>query len=134
MAAMASVLIAALAARSNPQGAMGIATMAMGAQQQRMLSFSRDAEREADRVGIESLRQSGFDPNGMVAFFGRLQQATHIYETGAPAYMSSHPLTAERIADMQARVQDSRYRQRPDSIDFRLSRVKLQALVQPNVP
>jgi len=130
---MAAMVLAALAARSNPQGAMGIATMAMGAQQQQMLSFSRDAEREADRIGIETLRQAEFDPNGMVAFFGRLQQATRIHESSAPVYMRSHPLTAERIADMQARVQDGRYRQRPDSVDFRLARAKLRALASPGV-
>jgi predicted Zn-dependent protease len=130
---LAALVLAALAARSNPQAAMGAATMAMGAQQQQMLSFSRDAEREADRVGIETLRESGFDPNGMVAFFGRMQQATRIYESSAPAYMRSHPLTAERIADMQARVQEERYRQRPDSVDFRLVRAKLRALAVPTV-
>ncbi len=133
VAMLAALVLGALAARSNPQAAIGVATMAMGAQQQQMLSFSRDAEREADRVGIETLRQSGFDPNGMVAFFGRLQQASRIYEGSAPAYMRSHPLTAERIADMQARVQDGRYRQRPDSVDFRLARAKLQALESPTV-
>lgn len=130
---MAAMVLAAIAARSNPQGAIGIATMAMGAQQQQMLSFSRDAEREADRIGIETLRQAEFDPNGMVAFFGRLQQATRIHESSAPVYMRSHPLTAERIADMQARVQDGRYRQRPDSVDFRLARAKLRALASPGV-
>jgi predicted Zn-dependent protease len=124
---MAALVLAALAARSSPQGAMGIATMAMGVQQQRMLSFSRDAEREADRVGLETLRQAGFDPNGMIAFFGRLQRASQAYEGQAPAYLSSHPLTGERIADMQTRVQDARYRQRPDSLEFRLVRAKLQA-------
>ena len=130
---LAALVLAALAARSNPQAAMGAATMAMGAQQQQMLSFSRDAEREADRVGVETLRESGFDPNGMVAFFRRLQQATRIYESAAPSYMRSHPLTAERIADMQARVQEGRYRQRPDSVDFRLVRAKLQAISTPTV-
>lgn len=128
MSVMAAMLLAALAARSNPNAAMGIATMAAGAQQQQMLSFSRDAEREADRVGLESLRQADFDPNGMVSFFGRLQQATRIYEGTAPAYMRSHPMTVERIADLQSRVQEGRYRQRVDSIEFRLARAKLRAL------
>ena len=128
MVMLAALVLGALAARSNPAAASGIATMAAGAQQQSMLSFSRDAEREADRVGIDTLRQSGFDPNGMVAFFGRLQQASRIYETAAPVYMQSHPLTAERMADMQGRVQDGRYRQRADSIEFRLARAKLRAL------
>lgn len=92
-----------------------------------MLSFSRDAEREADRIGLDTLRQAGFDPNGMVAFFGRLQQASRFYEGSAPAYMRSHPMTGERIADMQARVRDGRYRQRADSLEFRLLRAKLRA-------
>ena len=133
MVALAAMVLAALAAKSNPGAAAGIATMASGAQQQQMLSFSRDAEREADRVGIDTLRQAGFDPNGMVAFFGRLQQAGRLYEGSAPAYFRSHPLTVERIADMQARVQDTRYRQRPDSIEFRLVRAKLRALASTSV-
>lgn len=124
---LAAVVLAALAARSNPQAAAGIVTMASGAQQQQMLAFSRDAEREADRVGLDTLREAGFDPNGMVSFFGRLQQSTRTYESSAPAYMRSHPMTVERIADMQARVQEGRYRQHPDSLEFRLARARLRA-------
>lgn len=128
MLSMAAMVLAVLAARSSPGGAMGIMTMAGGAQQQNMLSFSRDAEREADRVGIETLRQTGYDPNGMVSFFGRLQQSTRLYEGAAPAYMRSHPLTGERIADMQVRVREDRYRQRSDTLEFRLVRARLRAL------
>lgn len=133
MSMLAALVLAALAARSNPQAAAGIATMAAGAQQQQMLSFSRDAEREADRVGLETLRQADFDPNGMVSFFARLQQSTRVYEGSAPAYMRSHPMTAERIADMQSRVREGRYRQRADSIEFRLARAKLRALANGSV-
>ncbi len=130
---LAAVVLAALAARSNPQAAAGIVTMAAGAQQQQMLAFSRDAEREADRIGMDTLRAAGFDPNGMVSFFGRLQQATRTYESAAPAYMRSHPMTVERIADMQARVLEGRYRQHPDSIEFRLARARLRATADPGV-
>lgn len=133
MMTLAAAILGAIAARSNPQAIAGIVTMAGGAQQQQMLAFSRDAEREADRVGIETLRSTGFEPAGMVAFFQRLQQSTRIYENNAPGYMRSHPLTAERVADMQSRVQETRYRQRPDSLDFRLLRAKLRALSFPNV-
>lgn len=130
---MAALVLAALAARSNPQAAVGMASMGAGAGQQIMLGFSRDAEREADRVGIDMLRSAGFDPNGMVAFFSRLQQATRIYESNAPAYVRSHPLTTERIADMQARIRDERYRQRADSLEFVLARTKLSALADLSV-
>lgn len=128
MMTLAAAILGALAARSNPAAMAGIVTMAGGAQQQQMLSFSRDAEREADRVGLETLRQAGFEPRGMVSFFQRLQQSSRLYESAAPGYMRSHPVTAERIADLQSRVQDSRYRQLPDSIDFRLMRAKLRVV------
>nr|MBP8310862.1 M48 family metallopeptidase [Burkholderiaceae bacterium] len=133
MMTLAAAVLGALAARSNPQAMAGIVTMASGAQMQQMLAFSRDAEREADRVGMETLRSAGFEPAGMVSFFTRLQQSSRIYESAAPGYMRSHPLTAERIADMQSRAQEGRYRQRPDSIDFRLMRAKLRALATPTV-
>lgn len=125
---MAALVLGALAARSNPQAAVGLATLGASAQQQIMLSFSRDAEREADRVGIEMLRGAGFDPIGMVGFFTRLQQATRVYEGNAPSYLRTHPLTSERIADMQARIREERYRQRADSLEFTLARTKLSAL------
>jgi predicted Zn-dependent protease len=127
-AVVAAMLLAALVARSNPEAAVGAMTMAAGAQQQQMLAFSRDAEREADRIGLDTLRGAGFDPTGMVDFFGRLQQANRLYDGNAPAYMRSHPLTVERIADMRARIRDERYRQRVDSIELRLLRARLGVL------
>lgn len=130
---IAAVVLAALAARSNPQAVPGIALLGAGAQQDAMLAFSRDAEREADRVGIELLRGAGFDANGMAAFFGRLQAANRLMESSAPAYVRTHPLTTERMADMQARVRETRYRQRADGVDFRLVRAKLRALADPSV-
>jgi beta-barrel assembly-enhancing protease len=130
---IASLVLAALAARSNPQAAIGAITLGMGAQQDAMLGFSRDAEREADRVGMQILREAGFDVTGMVAFFVRLQQAGRLYESQAPAYMRTHPLTTERIADMQNRVREERYRQHADSLEFRLAQAKVRALLDGSV-
>ena len=125
---LASLVLAVLAARSNPQAIGGLASLGSTVAQSQMLSFSRDAEREADRVGLDILRQAGFDANGMVAFFGRLQQAGRLYESSAPEYLRTHPVTSERIADIQSRVGETRYRQRADSVDFRLARARLRAL------
>lgn len=133
MVSMATMILALLAARSNPQAAMG--GLMLGDQMTRssMLSFSRDAEREADRVGFEMLRQAGFDVQSMVAFFNRLQQASRFYETNAPAYMRTHPVTGERIADMQTRIRETRYRQRPDSIDYQLLRARLRSTADESI-
>jgi predicted Zn-dependent protease len=62
-------------------------------------------EREADRVGYGVMTQAGFDGQGFVGMFEKLQQANRFNDTGAFPYLRSHPLTTERIADMQARQQ-----------------------------
>jgi predicted Zn-dependent protease len=49
-----------------------------------------------------------------------------------PAYLQSHPLTTERIADIQARIRDQRYRQRVDSIEFQLIRARVRVLQDPS--
>jgi predicted Zn-dependent protease len=67
----------------------------------------------------------------MTAFFDRLQRATRIYEGGAPSYLRTHPLTFERIADVQNRVDTLPYRQIPDSVAFQLIRAKLKAEFEP---
>jgi len=91
------------------------------------LNYTRDFEREADRIGFQFLQQAGFDVGGMGSFFERMQKATRLYENNAPAYLRTHPLTSERIADMQNRAQTAVYKQAPDSIEFHLARAKLRA-------
>jgi predicted Zn-dependent protease len=61
-------------------------------------------EREADRVGMGILVQAGFEPQGFVTLFEKLQQASRLNDSGAFPYLRTHPLTTERIADMQARL------------------------------
>ncbi len=76
---------------------------------QRQLNFSRDAEREADRVGFQIMGEGGYDTSGMVAFFRRLQSGQpQLYGDLAPAYLQQPPADHERIADIQARIRESR--------------------------
>jgi predicted Zn-dependent protease len=51
------------------------------------------------------LRDAGFDTQAMAGLFQKLAQAGRYYETGAPSWLRSHPLTSERIADVQTRIQ-----------------------------
>lgn len=124
---IAAMLVALLASRSNPDAAgAALAGVSAGAIQAQ-LNYSRDFEREADRVGFQVLERSGFDVNGMGAFFERLLKAGRLYENNAPAYLRTHPMSTERMADMQNRAQNLPYRQVPDSLDFQLVRAKLRA-------
>ncbi|HVK95200.1 MAG TPA: M48 family metalloprotease [Noviherbaspirillum sp.] len=125
---LAAAVLAALAARGSPDTSAALLLGGQGVAIQRQLNFSRDAEREADRVGLEILREAGFDTSGMISFFGRMQNATRAYTDAAPAYLRSHPLTTERIADIQARTREQRYKQRADNLDFHLAKARLRVL------
>jgi predicted Zn-dependent protease len=125
--ALVGLGLAMLAARSSPQLAQGAMIASQAAPLAAMLNYSRDFEREADRMGFQILQDGGYEPAGMASFFARLQQNTRLYDNNAPAYLRTHPLTVERIADMQNRAQEAPYRQRPDSIEFQLVRAKLRA-------
>ena len=119
--------LAILSARVSPELAQGAAIASQAAPVAAMLSYSREFEREADRVGFQILQDGGYEPAGMSSFFTRLQQNTRLYDNNAPVYLRTHPLTVERIADMQNRLRDVPYKQRPDSIEFQLVRAKLRA-------
>jgi predicted Zn-dependent protease len=124
---LAALILAALASKAGPDAAIGVMMGGQGLAIQRQLNFSRDAEREADRVGFQTMRAAGFDTSGMVSFFKRLQNTTKLYGE-MPAYLSSHPLTGERIADIQARIREVPKQSRPDSIEFHLVRARARVL------
>ena len=130
--ALGALLLALLASRAGGSSSGDVAQAAIVGTQaaliQQQLNFSREAEREADRVGFQTLTEAGYDSRGMESFFGRLQSGTRIYESAAPAYLRTHPMTVERISDMQNRTRNLRVKQRPDSLDFQLIRARLRVL------
>jgi predicted Zn-dependent protease len=122
-----ALAVAILAARSSPDLAVGAAMAGQGAAIQNQLNYTRDFEREADRIGLSLLERSGFDIRGMSGFFERLQKFGRLYENNAPGYLRTHPLTTERLSDMGNRIQGRPYKQVPDSLEFQLVRAKLRA-------
>lgn len=127
-----SILLAILAARAGgSSGGNAAAAVAMGSQAamiQSQLNYSQNAEREADRMGIATLYDAGFDPRGMEDFFARLQSNNRYYRSAAPAYLSTHPLTVERMADMENRTRQLPTRMHSDSADFGLIQVRARVL------
>ena len=101
---MGAMILGALAAGSNAQVASAAIAGSTAAAAQNQLNFSRDMEREADRVGFGVLSGAGFDAQGFVSMFDKLQQASRLNDDGAFPYLRSHPLSGERIADMRARL------------------------------
>jgi predicted Zn-dependent protease len=125
MAMLAAMALAILA--RNSQVGSAAAAIGQSAAITAQIGFTREFEREADRLGFLTLEKSSFDVRAMPEFFLRLQKAGRLYENNAPAYLRTHPVTTERIADAQNRIQGLAYRQTPDSLDFQLVRAKLRA-------
>ena len=99
-----AMILGAMAASKNPGGANAVIVGGQAAAAQAQLNFSRDMEREADRVGLGVAGQAGFAPSGFVSMFEKLQQANRSNDSGNFPYLRSHPLTTERIADMKSRI------------------------------
>jgi predicted Zn-dependent protease len=123
---IAGIAVALLMARANPQLASGAMTASTAAGVQRELDYTREHEREADRVGLSIMQKSGFDPRAMPAFFNTLQRGSRFADGNAPSFLRTHPLTAERIADVSNRVENLPYKQVTDSLDFQFVRSKLR--------
>ncbi len=128
-AALAGMLLGVIAGVATGSadlgGALAMSGQAYGVDSQ--LKFSRAAEREADRIGFLLLEEAGYDPYGMPAFFERLELGAPS-ETSLPAYMRTHPLTRERIADMMQRAQRTRYRQPRQDPEYSFVRAQLKVL------
>lgn len=129
---IAALAVALLAARSNSNSAGNAVQAAVaggqGLQLSQMLAFSRDAEREADRVGLQLLSSTGYDVSGMVGIFQRLQAQGRLYESTGPVYQRTHPLTTERIADIQNRTRMVSEKPAVDSLAFRLMQARTMVL------
>lgn len=130
IATLAAMAIGLLAARSNPNLSQAVIMGSQAASIQNQINYTRDHEREADRIGVQILQQSGLDARAMPVFMERLQRAMRLYETNAPAYLQTHPVTTERIADLQNRTEDLSYRQFPDNPEFQLVRARVRVLGQ----
>ena len=124
---IAGIALALLVARSNPELANGALAASSAVGVQRQLDYTREHEREADRVGLSILDAAGFDVRAMPAFFTTLQRGTRFTEGTAPSFLRTHPLTAERITDVANRVETMAYRQVADSLTFNLVKAKLRA-------
>lgn len=127
LAVMAAMAVAILAARSNPQAATAAMVTAQAGAAQKQLDFTRTHEQEADRIGLDILQKSGFSVHAMPIFLERLQHATRLLEGTAPNYLRTHPVTSNRVADLENRVEKQSYQLIPDSIEFQLVRAKLIA-------
>jgi beta-barrel assembly-enhancing protease len=107
---MALVLLGAIAAGSGAHSgdsSMAVLAAGQGLIAQKSINFTRKDEVEADRVGIQTLANAGYDPRAMAAFFERMQDTLRAGAGGdndVPELLQTHPVTLARISDAKARA------------------------------
>jgi predicted Zn-dependent protease len=93
-------------------GSSGMETAAQVAGSMGMLRYRRDFEADADREGLRLLHAAAIDPAGVVSFMQTLEEKRHS-EPRFVNYMSSHPRTVDRIAQLEALNRRGTYEVRP---------------------
>jgi predicted Zn-dependent protease len=94
------------------------------------LKFSRDDEREADRVGVQIMRKAGWDPRGMIELLEVLRREQKRDPGAVDVFFSTHPSPQDRIAQLTAAIGRRRGGVR-DSAQFRAIKTRLARLAPP---
>lgn len=129
---LAILASAALLAAGGGDAGMAALTSTQALALQNQLRFSRDREREADRIGVNNLAAAGFDPGGMAEMFARMQRAFR-YTNRPPEFLLTHPVTQSRISDARNQTADMETGGEPDRLEYQLmrSRVRLHYAQSP---
>ena len=118
--ALGSILLA----MASPQMGMAALTGTLAGTQQGMISFTQGNEQEADRIGIQVLQRSGFDPQAMPAFLQKLADQAS-YSTRPPEMLLTHPLPDSRLADIRNRANQMPHPIVQSSQDYTLAKVRI---------
>jgi beta-barrel assembly-enhancing protease len=128
-AAMLAAILVGAAGGGDAAMAGVAAAQSLAIQQQ--ISFTRENETEADRVGLGILAQAQFDPNGMPAFFETLSRVAGSSEANIPEMLRTHPITTTRIAETKERAAQTHVDPLPESLSYSITRERLRVLTTP---
>ncbi|MFT0211899.1 M48 family metalloprotease [Pseudomonas sp. F1_0610] len=124
---MMAALLAGIVAAAAGAGDAGMAAIvgSQAAAYQTQARYSRLHEQEADRIGLTNLERAGYDPMAMPEMFERLVRL-YRYDQRPPEFLSTHPLTDNRIADARGRAEQL-YRPNgiKDSLRYQLMRARV---------
>ena len=133
--ALAGLILGVLAASkgNSPDAAQAAILGGQAAAIQGQLNFSRDMEREADRMGLSVMRDAGFAPSAMAQMFEKLDYANRLNDSGAYPYLRTHPLTTERVAEVQSRLATAPATASTPRPEHALMQARARVLMDPTV-
>lgn len=130
MAAMLGALV--LAATAGGDAGMAAMTATQAAALQNRLNYSRQNEQEADRLGMETLVEAGYDPAAIAGMFSNMRQAMRYAGQRPPEFLLTHPLTENRISDARNRAREHPRKVYVDNLDYQLMRARAELQLAPN--
>ncbi len=104
LAGMVSILAAILVSGQNAELAGALAYGGAAGSAQSMVNFTRANEYEADRVGIEILKDSDYDATRMADFMQMLQSRESSGGLANLEYIRTHPINSNRVAEIESRL------------------------------
>ncbi len=120
----AGALGSILLTMANPQMGMAALSGTIAGTQQGIISFTQANEQEADRIGIQVLQRSGFDPQAMPDFLQKLADQMR-YSTAPPEMLLTHPLPLSRLSDIRNRANQMKHLVLDSSQDFYLAKARI---------
>lgn len=126
---LAGLVMAATGGGSANDAGLALITGAQAAAQQASLSFSRQNEQEADRIGLQTMIQAGRDPHAAADMFEQMVRAARFYRR-APEYLTTHPLSETRVADARNRAMQYPRKAEPENLEFQLMRSRVRARLE----
>ncbi len=122
---IAAIIAAAVVTGIAPQVGQAAFAAIMAGNIQMQINFTRIHEKEADRIGIQTLANSGFSPVNMPNFFERMQAANRHSTTNLPDLLLTHPVTTDRIAEANDRAAKYSTKLKPENPLYNLMKAKL---------
>ena len=122
-----AAMLASAALMVAGAGEAGVAALTgtQAAMQGSQLRYSRLREREADRIGIETLARAGLDPWAMSSMFERMSAASR-FSRRPPEFLLTHPVTESRVADARSQAEEFPRRVHEDSLEYQLMRARVK--------
>ncbi|MDP9010723.1 MAG: M48 family metalloprotease [Pseudomonadota bacterium] len=128
-AMLAAVLLGATAGRGSPDAVEGAILAGQSAMIQHQINYTRKDEYEADRIGIGTMAEAGYDPLGMASFFDYMgRTGPEPSRINAVQFLIDHPIFSDRVAEARDRADQIGRIHHEDSLSYRLVKERLRSI------
>jgi beta-barrel assembly-enhancing protease len=128
-AMLAAVLLGATAGRGSPDAIEGAILAGQSAMIQHQINYTRASEFEADRIGISTMSEAGYDPLGIASFFDYMgHEGPEPSRVNAVQFLIDHPIFSDRVAEARDRADQIGRIRHEDSLGYKLIKERLRSL------